>query len=237
MQDLEFPAACQRLKLTPDGDYLFATGIHAPRVRVYELSQLSLKFERHFDAEVVDFQVRGHGTLLSFRHALGLRACTAAHSTHAFRLGMLPGHVTPHGMQFLVMHCHHAAAEAALQAWPPCRRGATIPATFLRGHFLPMAAQILTEDFSKAAFLCADRSVHLHARYGAHFRTRVPRFGRDLAYAPESANLLIAASSSEIYRCLVKGRRALHAGRRQGACMHACNFFMLIAMVHGLCSG
>ena len=58
MQDLEFPAACHRLKLTPDGEYLFATGIHAPRVRVYELGQLSLKFERHFDAEVVDFQAR-----------------------------------------------------------------------------------------------------------------------------------------------------------------------------------
>ena len=33
MQDLEFPAACNRLKLTPDGQYLFATGSHAPRVR------------------------------------------------------------------------------------------------------------------------------------------------------------------------------------------------------------
>ncbi len=57
MQDLEFPAACHRLKPTPDGQYLFATGIHAPRLRVYELSQLSMKFERHFDAEIVDFQV------------------------------------------------------------------------------------------------------------------------------------------------------------------------------------
>ena len=27
------------------------------QVRVYELGQLSLKFERHFDAEIVDFQV------------------------------------------------------------------------------------------------------------------------------------------------------------------------------------
>ena len=101
MQDLEFPAACHRLKLTPDGQYLFASGTHAPRVRryavppqggqrrfthrlartsvrlcrwprlclrrrvrcvlqvrVYELSQLSLKFERHFDAEIVEFQAR-----------------------------------------------------------------------------------------------------------------------------------------------------------------------------------
>jgi ribosome biogenesis protein ENP2 len=57
VQDLEFPAACHRMKATPDGQYLFATGIHAPRLRVYELSQLSMKFERHFDAEIVDFQV------------------------------------------------------------------------------------------------------------------------------------------------------------------------------------
>ena len=27
------------------------------QVRVYELGQLSLKFERHFDAEIIDFQV------------------------------------------------------------------------------------------------------------------------------------------------------------------------------------
>lgn len=27
------------------------------QVRVYELGQLALKFERHFDAEIVDFQV------------------------------------------------------------------------------------------------------------------------------------------------------------------------------------
>jgi ribosome biogenesis protein ENP2 len=63
-----------------------------------------------------------------------------------------------------------------------------------------LGLQILSEDYSKAAFLCADRSVHLHARYGGHFRTRVPCFGRDLAYAPESADLLIAGSAPEIHR-------------------------------------
>ena len=57
VQDLGFPAAAHRLKLSPDGQFLFATGTHAPRVRVYELSQLSMKFERHFDAEVVDCQI------------------------------------------------------------------------------------------------------------------------------------------------------------------------------------
>ena len=60
--------------------------------------------------------------------------------------------------------------------------------------------QILSEDYSKAAFLCADRTVHLHARYGAHYATRIPRAGRDLAFAPEAADLLIVGSSPDIYR-------------------------------------
>lgn len=58
IQDFAFPSACHRMKYSPDGQYIFCTGVHAPRVRVYELANLSLKFERHFDAEVVDFQVR-----------------------------------------------------------------------------------------------------------------------------------------------------------------------------------
>lgn len=62
--------------------------------------------------------------------------------------------------------------------------------------------QILSEDYSKAAFLCADRTVRLHARYGAHYHTRIPRAGRDLAFAPESGDLLVVGSSSDIYRCI-----------------------------------
>ena len=63
-----------------------------------------------------------------------------------------------------------------------------------------VGVQILSEDYSKAAFLCADRTVHLHARYGAHYATRIPRAGRDLAFAPEAADLLIVGSSPDIYR-------------------------------------
>jgi len=32
VQDLGFPGACQRLKLSPDGSFLFASGTHPPRV-------------------------------------------------------------------------------------------------------------------------------------------------------------------------------------------------------------
>ena len=60
--------------------------------------------------------------------------------------------------------------------------------------------QVLTEDFSKVAFLCADRHICFHARFGAYYSTRVPVFGRDLAYAPFSADLLVVGSASEVYR-------------------------------------
>lgn len=60
------------------------------------------------------------------------------------------------------------------------------------------ALQILTEDYSKAAFLCTDRSVCLHARFGSYYKLRVPRFGRDIAYAPFTAELLVAGSAPEV---------------------------------------
>ena len=42
--------------------------------------------------------------------------------------------------------------------------------------------QFLTDDFSKFAFLLADRTLEFHARYGFHYRTRIPKFGRDMTY-------------------------------------------------------
>lgn len=60
--------------------------------------------------------------------------------------------------------------------------------------------QVLSEDYSKVAFLCADRSIALHAKFGAYHRVRMPRFGRDLAYHSYNADLLIAGSSNEVFR-------------------------------------
>ena len=54
-------------------------------------------------------------------------------------------------------------------------------------HHRPPCTQILDGDYSKAAFLCADRSVALHAKFGAYYRTRIPKAGRGLAYAPFTA--------------------------------------------------
>lgn len=58
LQDFGCPSACHRIKIAPDEQHIFACGVHAPRVRVYDLHNLSLKFERHFDSEIINFQVR-----------------------------------------------------------------------------------------------------------------------------------------------------------------------------------
>ncbi|KAF2314635.1 hypothetical protein GH714_028121 [Hevea brasiliensis] len=115
IQDLSFETATSKIKATPDGEYVIASGIYPPQVKVYELRELSLKFERHLDSEIIDFQ-------------------------------------------------------------------------------------ILDSDYSKLAFLCADRSVCLHAKYGKHYSLRIPRMGRDIAYDCWSCDLLCAASSPDLYR-------------------------------------
>lgn len=40
-----------------NGDDLFNSGIYPPQVKVYELRELSMKFERHLISEIVNFQV------------------------------------------------------------------------------------------------------------------------------------------------------------------------------------
>lgn len=57
LQDFDFPTAAQRIKVSKDGNYVAATGVYKPRVKVFDVRELSLKFERHLDCEVVQFQV------------------------------------------------------------------------------------------------------------------------------------------------------------------------------------
>jgi ribosome biogenesis protein ENP2 len=57
IQHFEFPEASNRIKCTRDGHHAVATGVYKPQMRVYDLDQLTLKFERHSDAENVDFIV------------------------------------------------------------------------------------------------------------------------------------------------------------------------------------
>ncbi|XP_023540093.1 nucleolar protein 10 [Cucurbita pepo subsp. pepo] len=124
IQDLRFDIASSKIKATPDGEFLIASGIYPPQVKVYELRELSLKFKRHFDSEIIDFQ-------------------------------------------------------------------------------------ILDDDYSKLAFMCADRSIVLHAKYGKHHTLRIPRMGRNIEYDNWSADLLCAASSPDVYRISLQQGRFL----------------------------
>lgn len=59
LQDFSFPEASLRIRPTRDGQYIIATGVYKPQMRVYDLAQLALKFERHTDCDNVQFEVGG----------------------------------------------------------------------------------------------------------------------------------------------------------------------------------
>lgn len=60
IQHFEFPEASNRIRTTRDGHHAIATGVYKPQMRVWDLDQLTLKFERRSDAENVDFLVSTH---------------------------------------------------------------------------------------------------------------------------------------------------------------------------------
>ncbi|KAJ3517899.1 hypothetical protein NLJ89_g215 [Agrocybe chaxingu] len=122
IQGFEFPEASNRVKTTRDGHHAMATGTYKPQIRVWDLDQLSQKFERHSDAENVDFV-------------------------------------------------------------------------------------ILSDDWTKSIYLQNDRTIELHTQGGFHYRTRIPRFGRTLAYHFPSCDAYVGASDNEVYRLnLEQGR-------------------------------
>jgi len=57
IQDFSFETSSQRLKFTPDGQYIMATGIYPPQVKVFEVSQLSSKLTRNLDCHVIQFEI------------------------------------------------------------------------------------------------------------------------------------------------------------------------------------
>ncbi|CAO3640211.1 unnamed protein product [Mucor fragilis] len=126
IQDFEFPEASNKIKTTRDGKYVVATGTYKPQMRVFEFADMSMKFERHTDAETLNFE-------------------------------------------------------------------------------------ILSEDWTKQALLQNDRSVELHSQGGIHYRTRIPKFGRDLAYHFPSCDLMVTASGSEVYRLNLDQGRFLNS--------------------------
>eukprot|EP00768_Dysnectes_brevis_P001210 gnl/Dysnectes_brevis/1295_a1451_2400.p1 GENE.gnl/Dysnectes_brevis/1295_a1451_2400~~gnl/Dysnectes_brevis/1295_a1451_2400.p1 ORF type:complete len:489 (+),score=97.48 gnl/Dysnectes_brevis/1295_a1451_2400:78-1544(+) len=59
IQDLEFPSVSSQVKFSPDGAYLLCSGAYPPQFKMYDLTQLALKFKRHTDSDIIDFQFIG----------------------------------------------------------------------------------------------------------------------------------------------------------------------------------
>ncbi|CAD1472939.1 unnamed protein product, partial [Heterotrigona itama] len=57
IQDFDMPGISSSIKVTNDGQYILATGIYKPRVKCFDVKNLSLKFERCFDSEVAAFDI------------------------------------------------------------------------------------------------------------------------------------------------------------------------------------
>uniref|UniRef100_A0A3Q1I510 Nucleolar protein 10 n=1 Tax=Anabas testudineus TaxID=64144 RepID=A0A3Q1I510_ANATE len=57
IQDFEMPTVCTSIKVSRDGQFVLAAGTYKPRIRCYDTHQLSLKFERCLDSDVVAFDI------------------------------------------------------------------------------------------------------------------------------------------------------------------------------------
>lgn len=51
------PDSCGTMRMSPDNQFIIATGTYKPRIKCYEVNNLSIKFERCFDSEVVATEV------------------------------------------------------------------------------------------------------------------------------------------------------------------------------------
>ncbi|XP_076441334.1 nucleolar protein 10-like [Babylonia areolata] len=55
IQDFEMPSVSSCVRVSADRNYICATGTYKPKFRCYDVNQLSMKFERGLDAEVIKF--------------------------------------------------------------------------------------------------------------------------------------------------------------------------------------
>jgi ribosome biogenesis protein ENP2 len=56
IQDLEMPTACGTITMTSDREHLILTGVYAPTIKCFTVSDLSLKFQRGLTSEVIATQ-------------------------------------------------------------------------------------------------------------------------------------------------------------------------------------
>jgi len=139
IQDFEMPSVSNSIAISPDGQYIMAAGNYKPALRCYDVNDMSLKFERGLDSDVI--------------------------------------------------------------------------------KILP-----LTEDFSKVAMLEKDRHIEFHARFGHYFRSRIPKYGRDMAHCKESSDLFMVGSGREIYRLNLEQGQFLPSLTTDAESLNCCEF-------------
>eukprot|EP00520_Triparma_pacifica_P018373 CAMPEP_0118632730 /NCGR_PEP_ID=MMETSP0785-20121206/606_1 /TAXON_ID=91992 /ORGANISM="Bolidomonas pacifica, Strain CCMP 1866" /LENGTH=592 /DNA_ID=CAMNT_0006523531 /DNA_START=200 /DNA_END=1975 /DNA_ORIENTATION=+ len=59
IQDFQFHGSSTKIRQSPDGRYVAATGTYPPSLKMYTLADMSMKFERRLDSEAVDFMFLG----------------------------------------------------------------------------------------------------------------------------------------------------------------------------------
>jgi ribosome biogenesis protein ENP2 len=59
IQDFQMPSSSSKLVQSGDGRYIVAAGTYAPRIRCYDVNELTMKFERYLDANVIDLVMLG----------------------------------------------------------------------------------------------------------------------------------------------------------------------------------
>eukprot|EP00794_Sanderia_malayensis_P020301 gene20301-22290_t len=57
IQDFEMPTASNSIQASKDENYLLVTGTYKPRIKCFDVNELSLKFERCFDSSAVKFEL------------------------------------------------------------------------------------------------------------------------------------------------------------------------------------
>ena len=88
----------------------------------------------------------------------------------------------------------------------------------------------LSDDYSKLAFICADRSIRFHAKFGNYYNTRTPKQGRDVCYSENTADLCVVGSSSEVWRLNLEQGRFLQPLESKCDELNVCG----ISPTHGL---
>lgn len=59
IQDFQMPSSSSKIVQSADGRYLMVAGTYPPRIRCYDVHELTMKFERYLDAHVLDMVMLG----------------------------------------------------------------------------------------------------------------------------------------------------------------------------------